>query len=126
MDGEKDDRTTGAPDVCEIFIYDAEKVNRMKEEVKATEGLSLFFKALADDTRLKIVYALAREELCVCDVANMLGLTVQAASHHLRFLRDTGLAKYRKSGKIVFYTLNNRRIARLVEMMVQELTGGWQ
>ena len=126
MDGKKDDRMPCAPDVCEIFVYDAEKVQRMKEEVRTTEGLSLFFKALADDTRLKIVYALAREELCVCDVANMLGLTVQAASHHLRFLRDTGLAKYRKSGKIVFYTLNNKKIAGLVERIVQELTGGWR
>jgi len=112
------------PDVCEIFCSDTEKVNRLKQEVAVTEGMSLFFKALADDTRLKIVYALAREELCVCDVANLIGSTVQAASHHLRFLRNIGLARYRKEGKMVFYSLKEKRIAGLIETIIQELKGG--
>lgn len=108
-------------DICEVFVFDPEKVERMKKECEATRGLALFFKALADDTRLKVVYALAREELCVCDVATMLGITVQAASHHLRYLRNMGLAKYRKEGKIVFYTLRNRRLADFVIKVVREL-----
>lgn len=112
------------PDVCEIFCSDTEKVNRLKQEVAVTEGMSLFFKALADDTRLKIIYALSKEELCVCDVANLIGSTVQAASHHLRFLRNIGLAKYRKEGKMVFYSLKEKRIAGLIETIIRELKGG--
>jgi DNA-binding transcriptional ArsR family regulator len=111
----------GAPDLCEVFIYDAGKVERLRRKVTVTNGLSVFFKALADDTRLKVVYALSQEEMCVCDVATMLGLTVQAASHHLRFLRDIGLAKYRKEGKIVFYSLKDPEIAGLVESIIQAL-----
>jgi len=82
-------------DVCETFCFNEEKVERLRREVKVTEGLGSVFKALADDTRIKIIYALSREELCVCDVASIIGSTVAAASHHLRFLKNTGLAKHR-------------------------------
>jgi DNA-binding transcriptional ArsR family regulator len=83
-------------DSCEIFTYDEGKVNRLKKEVVQTEGLSTYFKALADDNRLKIIHALSREELCVRDVADIIGTTMQVASHHLRVLRDIGLVKNRK------------------------------
>lgn len=112
------------PNVCEIYCSDEEKVNRLKQEVAVMEGMSLFFKALADDTRLKIIYALSKEELCVCDVANLIGSTVQAASHHLRLLRNIGLARYRKEGKMVFYSLKEKRIAGLIETIIRELKGG--
>ncbi len=72
-------------DVCEVFCFNEEKVERLKKEVLVTEGLASIFKALADDTRMKIIYALSREELCVCDVSAIIGSTVAAASHHLRF-----------------------------------------
>ena len=100
------------PEIYKVFTYDEEKVERLKKEVAVTEGLSTFFKALADDTRLKVIHALSQDELCVCDVANILGSTVQAASHHLCFLRNIGLAKHRKEGKRVFtvYGIVNRRI----------------
>jgi len=62
-------------DVCEVFCFNEEKVERLKSEVKITNGLAAVFKALADDTRIKIVYALSREELCVCDVASIIGST---------------------------------------------------
>lgn len=112
------------PDICEIFVYDAEKVNRLKKELVVTEGLASFFKALADETRLKIIYSLCQEELCVCDVANILGSTVQAASHHLRFLRNIGLAKCRKDGKMIFYSLKDRKAAGLIRKVIADLRGG--
>lgn len=70
---------------------------------------------MADDTRMKIAYALCVEqELCVCDVANIIGSSVATASHHLRLLRNMGLAKYRKEGKLVFYSLDDDHVKQLI------------
>lgn len=104
-----------------LFVYDAEKVDRLKKEVGVTDGLASFFKALADDTRLKIIHALSQEELCVCDVANILGSTAQAASHHLRLLRNVGLTKDRKEGKMVFYSLKDHKVSKLIEKVIADL-----
>ncbi|MDD2360253.1 MAG: metalloregulator ArsR/SmtB family transcription factor [Syntrophaceticus schinkii] len=108
-------------DSCEIFTYDEGKVNRLKKEVVQTEGLSTYFKALADDNRLKIIHALSREELCVRDVADIIGTTMQVASHHLRVLRDIGLVKNRKEGKHVFYSLKDRKTAEFVQNVIEDL-----
>lgn len=101
-------------DVCEVFCSDREKVRRLKEEVGVTEGMARMFKALADDTRLKIIYALSLEELCVCDVAGIIGSSVATASHHLRFLRNMGLARYRREGKLVYYSLQDQCIREII------------
>ncbi|MHB1126699.1 MAG: ArsR/SmtB family transcription factor [Bacillota bacterium] len=103
-----------ADDVCEVFCSDVQKVELLKGKLVDTAGLSMVFKALADETRLKIVYALSMEELCVCDTANLVGVTVQAASHHLRLLRNLGLAKYRKEGKLVYYSLDDEHVIRMI------------
>lgn len=102
-------------DVCEVFCFDAGKVSRLQGEVGRTRGLARLFKALADDTRIKIAYALTREELCVCDVARIIGASVATASHHLRLLRDMGLVKYRRQGKLVFYSLDDEHVVRLIQ-----------
>ncbi|HEY4552318.1 MAG TPA: metalloregulator ArsR/SmtB family transcription factor [Bacillaceae bacterium] len=80
-------------------------------------GVELLFKALSDATRLKVAYALTlEEELCVCDVAQIIGATNATASHHLRYLRNMGLAKYRKKGKLVFYSLLDEHVHQLVNI----------
>jgi DNA-binding transcriptional ArsR family regulator len=107
-------------DTCETFIYDPEKVARLQREVSQTDGLAPLFKVLADETRLKIIYALSREdELCVCDVATIIGSTNAAASHHLRMLRNMGLAKYRKEGKMVFYSLESEHVRHLIDEAIR-------
>lgn len=106
-------------DICEVFCYDAEKVNRLKAKVEQTRGLALLFKAFADDTRVKIIYALSQEELCVCDVSHIIRGSVATASHHLRFLRNIGLAKFRKEGKLVFYSLDDHHVARIIENAIE-------
>jgi ArsR family transcriptional regulator, lead/cadmium/zinc/bismuth-responsive transcriptional repressor len=106
-------------DVCEIFCFDEEKVNRIKHELEKQNTLSVakIFKALSDDTRMKIAYALYLEdELCVCDVANIVGCSTATASHHLRLLRNMGITKYRKEGKLVFYSLDDDHIKQLIEI----------
>lgn len=101
-------------DTCDIFCFDAEKIERLKPQLAGTEGLALVFKALADDTRVRIALALSKEELCVCDVATLMGISVATASHHLRLLRNMGLAKYRKEGKLVFYALDDEHVVTLL------------
>ncbi|MFP5113869.1 ArsR/SmtB family transcription factor [Bacillaceae bacterium C204] len=106
-------------DVCEVTCVDDEKVKRVKESVSKqnTIAVSQIFKALSDDTRIKIAYALSVEdELCVCDVANIVGSTTATASHHLRLLRNLGLAKYRKEGKLVFYSLDDDHVRQLIQI----------
>lgn len=107
-------------DTCETFIYDPVKVERRRQAVDQTSGLSELFKVFADDTRLKIVYALTQEdELCVCDVATIIGVSNAAVSHHLRMLRNMGLAKYRKEGKMVFYSLESNHVTHLMQEALQ-------
>lgn len=106
-------------DVCEVTCFDEEKVTKVKNELSMqnTMEVSKLFKALADDTRVKIAYSLSvEEELCVCDVANIVGCTVATASHHLRLLRNLGLATYRKEGKLVYYSLDDEHVKQLVEI----------
>ncbi|AZU62343.1 ArsR/SmtB family transcription factor [Neobacillus mesonae] len=106
-------------DICEISCFDEEKVNRVKTAIsqKDTINVSQIFKALSDDTRIKIAFALCEEdELCVCDVANIIGSSTATASHHLRLLRNLGLAKYRKEGKLVFYSLDDDHVRQLIQI----------
>jgi len=109
-------------DICEIYCYDEEKVNRVRNRLSAidTQPMVKIVKALADDTRMKIALALCEEdELCVCDVANIIGTTVANASHHLRLLHHMGLAKYRKEGKLVFYSLDDEHVRQLVLLALE-------
>lgn len=100
---------------CTLFCHDEEKVKRIKPEMQAVEGVVSIFKALSDATRLKIAYALTLgEELCVHDVANIIGSSTATASHHLRLLRNMKLAKSRQEGKVVFYSLDDDHVHQLV------------
>lgn len=106
-------------DICEVTCVDEEKVRRVRECIlnQNTFDVAQIFKALSDDTRIKIAYALSVEdELCVCDVANIVGSSTATASHHLRFLRNLGLAKYRKEGKLVFYSLDDEHVKQLIQI----------
>ncbi|MBX0359487.1 metalloregulator ArsR/SmtB family transcription factor [Halobacillus sp. Nhm2S1] len=109
-----------AKDTCDTFCYDEELVQRVQPKMEEVIGVELIFKALSDATRLKIAYALTLEnELCVCDVANIIGSTTATASHHLRLLRNMKLAKYRKEGKLVFYSLADEHVHQLVSIAIQ-------
>ena len=82
----------------------------------ALEDARVIFAALADKTRLKLLHALrGGEELCVCDVAHVLGMSVSSASHHLRKLRDLRILKYRNDGKMAYYSLRNPVMRALIE-----------
>ncbi len=101
--------------VCEIFSFDEKLVARIQAQLAGVEGLSSIFKVLGDETRARIVYALSQaDRLCVCDIAQIVGLSLPAVSHHLRVLRELNLARASKEGKMVFYSLADDHVASLV------------
>ena len=95
--------------VCNVTCFEQEKVARIKAELAKEERLlpelAELYKLLGNVTRLKILLALSQGELCVCDVAHVLGLTVAATSHQLKLLRDQGWLAMRNDGKMVYYRL---------------------
>jgi DNA-binding transcriptional ArsR family regulator len=104
-------------EICKETVVNYEKVEAVKKELPSTReiaDLSEIFKVLGDPTRLKIVLALAKEELCVCDLATLVNLSVSAISHQLRLLRNLRLVKYRKSGKMVYYMLDDDHIESII------------
>lgn len=104
-------------DMCEIYNFDEEKVARIQGELKTVDiaSVALLFKAMADENRAKMVYSLCQDdELCVCDMATITGTTVANASHHLRTLYKQGVVKYRKEGKMAFYSLDDEHIRQLM------------
>jgi DNA-binding transcriptional ArsR family regulator len=85
----------------------------------ALEDARGLFASLADRTRLRLLYALRKgDELCVCDVAHVLGISVSVASHHLRKLRDLKVLKYRNDGKMAYYSLRSPLASELVERVL--------
>ena len=106
-------------DVCQVNCIDREKVDRVAAQVNEqnTFEAARIFKALSDETRVKIAYALyVEKELCVCDVASIVNSSTATASHHLRLLKNLGLAKYRKEGKLVFYSLIDDHVKQLIHI----------
>ena len=77
--------------------------------------LAEFFKVFAVSTRMKIIYALMEKELCVCDIAKIVGTTQSAISHQLRVLKQSKLVKFRKEGKEVYYSLDDDHIIEIVK-----------
>ena len=110
-------RYRGTRDLCEIRCIDEAKVRRTRSAMKAPRAVTLLaetFRVLGDPTRLRIVHALSRAELCVCDLATVLGVSQSVVSHSLRALRQMRLVRYRKAGKIAYYALDDRHITSLI------------
>ncbi|MBM7705789.1 ArsR/SmtB family transcription factor [Chryseomicrobium aureum] len=107
-------------DSCEVECTHPEVVERVTPLIHQVEGVETIFKALSDATRMKIIYALTQEdELCVCDVAAIIGTSTATASHHLRLLRTMGIAKNRKQGKLVYYSVKDHHITDLVKIAIE-------
>lgn len=108
-------KTEDIIELCDDMIcFDEDKVRRLIGQIPDMMDLAQLFKVLADENRVKIVYALSKEELCVCDIATILGLSVSNVSHHLRQLRTTRLVKYRKEGKQVYYSLDDEHVLNII------------
>lgn len=102
--------------ICEITWIDKQKISNVKKKMKSEttiDRLSETFKVLSDKTRVKLLFALSIQELCVCEIADLLETTKSAISHQLRILRNMRLVKYRKDGKMAFYSLDDDHITNL-------------
>ncbi|PSL28801.1 cadmium-sensing regulator CadC [Planomicrobium soli] len=104
-------------EICEITTVHPEVVEKVQPRMADMSQVANLFKALADETRLTIAYALTiEEEMCVCDIAAVIGSSTATASHHLRYLRDRGLAKSARKGKQVYYSLSDDHVHQLVKI----------
>jgi ArsR family transcriptional regulator len=103
----------GNEDLCEEFCPSG-NLDCLREKVLEVAGLSEIFKALGDETRTKILYLLAHQELCVCDLASVLNMSLPAISHHLRLLKMLRLVRYRRDGKMVYYSLDDEHVLSLI------------
>ena len=92
-----------------------EAVQKSMPEEAIIHALARTFKALADPSRVRILYALSVSELCVCDLARVVGLSISATSHQLALLRRLKLVKYRREGKMVYYSLDDEHIEHLLQ-----------
>ena len=111
-------------DVCDLVQIDLARVRKIRSELvtpDAVQGLAETFSALGDPTRVRILDALSHGELCVCDLAAVLGLSQSAVSHQLRLLRGIRLVKPRREGRIVFYSLDDQHIISIFKQTLQHV-----
>lgn len=110
--------------ICDCNIIHEDLVNKTKNEMEDEEilnKLAEFFKILGDTTRVKILYALDKNELCVCDIANILGMSKSSISHQLGTLRRSGVVKCRRKGKEVFYMLDDEHVKEVFEVGIEHI-----
>jgi DNA-binding transcriptional ArsR family regulator len=111
-------------DKCDCRIIHDDKVNEARLQALgdvAIEDLCQTFKALGDISRLKILWALEHQEMCVCDLAALLGITESAVSHQLRLLRTLRLVKNRREGTILYYHLADDHVSQLVSIALEHV-----
>ena len=116
-------------DRVDCTVIHQEVVDRVREVMPDDDvifDLADTFKLFSDSTRLKILYALMEAEMCVCDISVLLGMTKSSVSHQLRVLKQSNLVKYRKAGRVIYYSLADdhvRTICRMGMEHVLENTG---
>lgn len=114
-------------DTCEELCEHSRLIDLAKADMLADDTAQLIaasFKLLADTTRVKILYALAQRELCVCDIAAVVAMGQSAVSHQLRLLRGARMVKYRKEGTMVWYSLDDKLIALLLSQGLEHVKQG--
>ena len=110
--------------ICDCNIIHEEVVRKTLSnmpEQKLFNKLAEFFKIIGDTTRTKILFALDQNEMCVCDIANVLGMTKSSISHQLATLRKSGIVKSRREGKEVYYTLDDEHIKQVFEVGIEHV-----
>jgi DNA-binding transcriptional ArsR family regulator len=99
----------------EVHEYIIDEVRQVMPQDEMLYDLAELFKVFGDTTRIKILYALFSKEMCVCDIADLLGMTHSAISHQLRVLKQARLVKFRKEGKVVYYSLDDSHISQIFD-----------
>jgi ArsR family transcriptional regulator len=110
--------------VCGVTYIDKRKVEKVEKGLPLQDTIystADILKTLGDPTRLKLVMALAKEELCVCDLSALTGVTISGISHQLRLLRSNRLVKFRREGKMVYYSLDDEHVENIVGEALQHV-----
>ncbi|MBC2723846.1 metalloregulator ArsR/SmtB family transcription factor [Desulfosporosinus sp.] len=113
--------------VCEILCVHTDLIESVRETLipgGQVHQLAELFKTLGDPTRVRIMDALAKNEFCVCDLAELLELSQSATSHQLRVLRSNDLVKYRREGKMVYYSLDDEHVLALYREGLEHISEG--
>ena len=107
---------------CNVIYQDlVESTQKQMVDEDILNKMADFFSILGDTTRVKILDALDKNELCVCDIANVLGMSKSSISHQLGTLRRSGIVKCRKVGKEVFYTLDDEHVKEVFEVAIEHI-----
>jgi DNA-binding transcriptional ArsR family regulator len=109
---------------CSCTIIHEEIIARVKDKMPGEIDLmevAELFKIFGDTTRIKILCALAQAEMCVCDITALLGMTQSAISHQLRVLKQARLVKYRKAGKVVYYSLDDNHVGEIFSQGLEHI-----
>ncbi len=106
---------------CEAHKGIAERVREGMPEDEILYDLAELYKVFGDSTRIKILYALFEEELCVCDIASVLGMSASAISHQLRVLKQACLVRYRRDGKTVYYSLADDHVRSIIGQGIEHI-----
>lgn len=119
---------TDALDRCDVVAVNPERVREVRDRLASPDeaaAIAGVFSVLADPSRCRLVMALIEAgDLCVCDLAATLGMTESNVSHHLRLLRDHGIVKGRREGKMVFYAPDDEHVRRLLHLTREHLRHG--
>ena len=111
-------------DVCEIVYVNEVQVKRVQKQMpdaSTVNQVTEIFASLSDPNRARVVFALSKAELCVCDIAALLDMSISAVSHQLRVLRHLGLVKYRKQGRMAYYSLDDEHASALLTQALQHV-----
>jgi DNA-binding transcriptional ArsR family regulator len=112
------------PSKCEISIIHEDIIDNVRRKMPEEEelyDLAELFKVFGDSTRIKIIWALFESDMCVCDIAALLNMTQSAISHQLRVLKNSRLVRYKKAGKVVYYSLNDEHIKKICELGMEHM-----
>lgn len=111
-------------ETCSCNIVHENLINNLSKEMldeEILQDVSDLFKVFSDSTRIKIIFALFKSEMCVCDIAALLEMNQSAISHQLRVLKQSRLVKYRKDGKSVYYSLDDDHIKQIFHMALDHI-----
>ncbi len=109
---------------CDCNVIHQNIVDKITNEMLENElfyKMADFYKILGDTTRMKILYALDKEEMCVCDIANVLNMSKSSISHQLGTLRRSGIVRCRKEGKEVYYMLDDDHVKKVIEIGIEHI-----
>ena len=106
---------------CDYIHVHEDIVDQVNASMPDEEILYELFKIFGDSTRIKILYVLFESEMCVCDIAQLLGMTQSAISHQLRALKQSKLVKYRREGKTVFYSLADGHVRTILDQGMEHV-----